>query len=178
MEILVTVLAVIVIAAPVYLYRRRKAVETLCTQTADDSEFKKDNSQDSETDPKEMSGSDREEDKTVTQNAELIAALHRVFEEEKIFLRPDVHIDDVAQILFTNRTYVTRLMRQEYGLSFIEYVNVARIQYSQSLLYTTNMTLDEVAVLSGFQSTSSYCRAFKRYMGTSPVAWKNSLPAK
>lgn len=114
--------------------------------------------------------------KTVTQNAELIAGLHHVFEEEKVFLRPDIHIDDVAKMLLTNRTYVTRLMRQEYGLSFIEYVNIARIQHSQSLLYTTHMTLDEVAERSGFQSTSNYCRAFKRYIGTSPLAWKNSLP--
>lgn len=122
------------------------------------------------------SKTDDDDDKGVTQNVELIAGLHRVFEEEKVFLRPDIHIEDVAKMLLTNRTYVTRLMRQEYGLSFIEYVNIARIQHSQSLLYTTNMTLDEVAERSGFQSTSNYCRAFKRYIGTTPLAWKNSLP--
>lgn len=117
-----------------------------------------------------------EEEKSVTHNPQLVIDLHRVFEEEKIFLRPDIHIDDVARMLLTNRTYVTRLMRQEYGLSFIEYVNISRIQYSQSLLYSSDMTLDEVAERSGFQSTSNYCRAFKRYIGTSPLAWKNSLP--
>lgn len=101
----------------------------------------------------------------------LVAELHRVLEEEKVFLRPDIHIDDVARMLFTNRTYVTQLMRQEYGLSFIEYVNVARIQYSQSLLYSAQMSLDDVAMKSGFQSTSNYCRAFKRIMGSSPLAW-------
>lgn len=120
---------------------------------------------------------DKENDKVVTLNKRLVADLHRVFEEEKVFLRPDIHIDDVARMLYTNRTYVTRLMRQEYGLSFIEYVNVARIQYSQSLLYSQTMTLDEVAERSGFQSTSNYCRAFKRIMGTSPLAWRNSLPS-
>lgn len=120
---------------------------------------------------------DKENEKVVTLNKRLVADLHRVFEEEKVFLRPDIHIDDVARMLYTNRTYVTRLMRQEYGLSFIEYVNVARIQYSQSLLYSQTMTLDEVAERSGFQSTSNYCRAFKRIMGTSPLAWRNSLPS-
>lgn len=127
-------------------------------------------------DETESKADDDDDEKGVTQNVELVAGLHRVFEEEKVFLRPDIHIEDVAKMLLTNRTYVTRLMRQEYGLSFIEYVNVARIQHSQSLLYTTNMTLDEVAERSGFQSTSNYCRAFKRYIGTTPLAWKNSLP--
>lgn len=110
-------------------------------------------------------------DKQVTQNKELIANLHKVLEEDKVFLQPEIHIDDVAKMLLTNRTYITRLMRQEYGLTFIEYVNVARIQYSQSLLYTSNMTLDEIAEKSGFQSTSNYCRAFKRYIGSTPLNW-------
>lgn len=111
----------------------------------------------------------------VTNNTQLIASLHKVLEEDKVFLRPDIHIDDVAKMLLTNRTYVTRLMRQEYGLTFIEYVNVARIQYSQKLLYSTNMSLDDVAEKSGFQSTSNYCRTFKRYIGSSPLTWLQTV---
>lgn len=110
-------------------------------------------------------------DKFVTQNQELVASLHKLLEEDKVFLQPDIRIDDVARMIYTNRTYITRMMRQEYGLTFIEYVNVARIQHSQHLLYSYNMTLEEVAIKSGFQSTSNYCRAFKRLIGTSPLAW-------
>lgn len=110
-------------------------------------------------------------DKFVTQNQELVASLHKLLEEDKVFLHPDIRIDDVARMIYTNRTYITRMMRQEYGLTFIEYVNVARIQHSQHLLYSYNMTLEEVAIKSGFQSTSNYCRAFKRLIGTSPLAW-------
>lgn len=116
-----------------------------------------------------------ETDKKVTQNNKLIAHLHKVLEEDRVFLRPDIHIDDVARMLLTNRTYVTRLMRQEYGLSFIEYVNIARIQYSQQLLYSSELSLDEVAEKSGFQSTSNYCRAFKRYIGSSPLNWLQNI---
>lgn len=118
---------------------------------------------------------DEGDEKALTQNRLLIEKLHRVLEEDMVFLRPDIHIDDVAKLICSNRTYVTRLMRQEYGLTFIEYVNVARIQYSQKLLYSSNKTLDEIAELSGFQSTSNYCRAFKRYIGTSPLAWLESV---
>lgn len=107
----------------------------------------------------------------VTQNKELVASLHKLLEEDKVYLHPDIRIDDVARMIYTNRTYITRLMRQEYGLTFIEYVNVARIQHSQHLLYSYNMTLEEVAIKSGFQSTSSYCRAFKRLIGIPPLAW-------
>lgn len=168
---IITIAIVIAIVA-VCLLRRRKNVDADDkTQTTQEPETEQVNVHETEQ-VQEM----EEEEKSVTNNRQLIADLHKVFEEEKVFLQPDIHIEDVAKMLLTNRTYVTRLMRQEYGLSFIEYVNIARIQHSQSLLYSSNMTLDEIAERSGFQSTSNYCRAFKRYIGTSPLAWKNSLP--
>lgn len=168
---IITIAIVIAIVA-VCLLRRRKNVDADDkTQTTQEPETEQVNVHETEQ-VQEM----EDEEKSVTNNRQLIADLHKVFEEEKVFLQPDIHIEDVAKMLLTNRTYVTRLMRQEYGLSFIEYVNIARIQHSQSLLYSSNMTLDEIAERSGFQSTSNYCRAFKRYIGTSPLAWKNSLP--
>lgn len=131
--------------------------------------------------PEVQSATDLVEDddeQPVTQNEDLVAGLHKVFEEDKVFLQPDIHIDDVARMLMTNRTYITRLMRQEYGLSFIEYVNVARVQYSQQLLYTYDLTLDEVAEKSGFLSASNYCRVFKRIVGSSPNIWIQHVKRK
>lgn len=121
---------------------------------------------------------DDEDDQFVTHNEQLIVALHHAFEEEKVFLQPDIHIDDVARMLVTNRTYITRLMRQEYGLSFMEYVNVARVQYSQQLLYSYDLTLDEVAEKSGFLSASNYCRVFRRIVGSSPTVWIQKVKRK
>ena len=120
----------------------------------------------------EAEGKSAKEESVIPQNEHLIEAMHKLMEEELYYLKDNISIDDMAQQLGTNRTYVTRLMRQEYGLTFIEYVNVARIQYSQMLLYRSpHITLDEVAEKSGFQSTSNYCRAFKRYTGTTPKGW-------
>lgn len=119
---------------------------------------------------------DNEQDSFSRLNEHLAEAMHKMMEEDLYYLNQNINIDDVAHKLGTNRTYVTRLMRQEYGLSFIEYVNVARIQYSQKILYTSpNITLEEVATKAGFQSTSNYCRAFKRYTGTTPKGWLQTL---
>ena len=103
---------------------------------------------------------------------ELAMRLHHLMEEQQYYLKPDAGLEDFAKELGTNRTYVTQMMRQEYGLTFNEYVNVARIQHSQGILYSSpSMPMEDVAMRSGFQSTSNYCRAFKRYTGTSPINW-------
>lgn len=159
---IIILLCIIALAIAVFLYTRHPKAKnpTPCVEVPQETADVPDHEND---------------EKAVTQNKQLIENLHKVLEEDMVFLQPDIRIDDVAKMICSNRTYVTRLMRQEYGLSFIEYVNVARIQYSQKLLYTSNKTLDEIAEMSGFQSTSNYCRAFKRYIGTSPVAWLESV---
>lgn len=111
-------------------------------------------------------------DQFIVQDKRLVSQLHQLFEEDKIYLKSGLFIDDVAEMMATNRTYITRLMRQEYNQSFNEYINNARIMYSKKLLLTTEMTVEEIALSSGFPSGSAYCRVFKRLTGISPVAWK------
>lgn len=102
----------------------------------------------------------------------LIDAIHHQMEDEEYYLGANINIDDLAHRIGTNRTYITKLMRQEYGLTFIEYITAARIQHSQKMLFThPELTLEEVSMKSGFQSTSNYCRAFKRITGSTPKQW-------
>lgn len=179
MEIVILIVSCLCLVALFLFLRHRGGKENILSDTIPEAQPLKESTQTASTPGQPVQEQlyenvaevDKDEEKIVTSNKQLIANLHRVLEEEKVFLRPEIRIDDVAKMLLTNRTYVTRLMRQEYGLTFIEYVNVARIQYSQKLLYSTDMTLDEVAEQSGFLSTSNYCRAFKRYIGSSPHSW-------
>lgn len=111
-------------------------------------------------------------DKFTRRNQHLIERLHHLFEKEKIFLQPGICIDDVTRLMGTNRTYVTRLMRQEFDASFTDYVNRERISYAKNLLLTTENTLEEVASNSGFANVSALCRVFSRLTGSSPIKWK------
>lgn len=111
-------------------------------------------------------------DKFTRRNQHLIDRLHQLFENDKIYLQPGICIDEITRILGTNRTYVTRLMRQEFDSTFTDYVNGERISFAKNLLLTTEMTLDEIASKSGFTSESTLCRAFSRITGSSPVKWK------
>lgn len=113
-------------------------------------------------------------DSFMRQNAHLAIKLHELFEENRLYLRQSIKIDDVSSMLGTNRTYVTRLMKQEFGLTFNDYVNLARVEHSQRLLLDSDDTIENIALASGFPSSSAYCRVFKRITGTSPTTWKNA----
>lgn len=111
----------------------------------------------------------------IQENRDLAHRARRLMMEERLYLHLGITIDEVANMLGTNRTYFTRMMRAEFGLSFNEYVSSERIRYSQTLLSSSDSTLDEIAENCGFTDASSFCRVFKRITGTTPDSWRRSV---
>ena len=107
-----------------------------------------------------------ENNETVTHRdyTELKEQLERLMVQERIFLRYDLRLDHVAQMLGTNRTYLLATLRNEMGMTFKEYVNRQRIAYAEELMRRVpNMTKAEVASQSGYGTPSSFYRNMKTY---------------
>ncbi len=94
--------------------------------------------------------------------------LDNLFEKEKIFANSDLKIWDLCSALGTNRTYVSRIINQEYGRNFCNHVNFYRVSHARKLI-KENPELDnnDVAELSGFGSVNSLYRAFHFFEGKS-----------
>lgn len=93
----------------------------------------------------------------------------RIVKEEQIFLTPNLKISDLAAHLNTNRNYIYQAINVEMGISFSEFINTQRTEYAQQLLEThPKMSLEEIALKSGFASRVSFYRSFKQLKGRSP----------
>jgi len=109
------------------------------------------------------------------QQAELKRKLHVLVNEEKIYTRKDLRIVDLSRSLNTNRTYVSRMINQEYGKSFSELINYYRFQEAKSMLLAPEfsfLSISEIAFRAGFPSESSFYRVFKKETGMSPGDWR------
>lgn len=104
------------------------------------------------------------------------AALHRLFVEERLYLTPGLKLSDVAKRIGTNRTYLSQYFNRDSGTTFYEYVNNLRIDHAERLLADTDDTLEKVAECSGFNSLSTFLRAFKSRHKCSPTEYRNSVP--
>ncbi|HKL72541.1 MAG TPA: helix-turn-helix domain-containing protein [Marinilabiliaceae bacterium] len=94
-----------------------------------------------------------------------------LFEEDKIYIRSDLRIDQVGQILNSNRTYVSKLINEEFNCSFTDFVNNFRIEEAKKLIKSQQPhlhTLEYIAEASGFASAGSLIRIFKQFEGTTP----------
>lgn len=112
---------------------------------------------------------------TTFQTTELKKKLQLLLEEDKIYTRKDLRIVDLSKTLNTNRTYISRLINQEYGKSFSELINNFRFEEAKRMLLLSEysfLSISEIAFRSGFPSESSFYRIFKNETGMAPGDWR------
>ena len=103
------------------------------------------------------------------QEKPLIERIEEVVTKRQLYLRHNLKISDVAAELCTNRLYVSTAINEEMGISFSDYINRKRVNYAIHLMsINPQLTIYEIADLSGFSSDKSFYRNFKNITGKSP----------
>ena len=88
--------------------------------------------------------------------------LMNYFDKKKPWLQPDLNIWDVSKNIGSNRTYVSKVINEEIGCNFNQFVNGYRIEEAKKLLTKTPLIpISEISELSGFGSVNSFIRIFK-----------------
>lgn len=99
-------------------------------------------------------------------------SLERIFSEKELYLNPTLNINELAHLLGTNRTYISNYLNRHLHTTFYEYVNQWRIRRAKDMLEHTDLTLDQIAGKSGFNSQSSFRRYFTAATGTTPSTYR------
>jgi len=96
--------------------------------------------------------------------------LEQLVEQQKLYLKKDLTLSDLATALNSNRTYVSKYLSQVLGLTFYDYINQLRIERVSIPMMREHpeYKLDYVALESGFASISTFRRAFFKMTGQTP----------
>ena len=79
---------------------------------------------------------------------------------------------DISRDLFYNQSYFCRLFRENFGVSFLEYLMLYRISSAKLLLSAGNLRVSDVAERVGFLDASYFSRCFKKIVGISPTDYQ------
>lgn len=92
-----------------------------------------------------------------------IAVMEEVVEER-------LRIVDLAARLNVSADKLERAFRAEVGISPVSYYRQLRLRRAADLLAHSSLTVRDVALACGFDSMSSFSRAFRQFNGHSPTA--------
>ena len=104
----------------------------------------------------------------------LIARIDSAMENDNLFLRPDLSIVMLAEQVGTNRTYVSKAIKDTKGCNFSDYVNRFRLDYAVDLMKKTpknDIVVQNIAVQCGCGSIQTFYRYFKLFYNETPTQW-------
>ena len=96
--------------------------------------------------------------------------------ESNGYVRPGLTIKELADVLHTNRTYLSDYIKTTYRLSFREWITGLRIEHAKRLLLKApELTIHDISEKSGFLSPSHFMRTFKEREACSPARWRRMM---
>ena len=78
----------------------------------------------------------------------------------------------MADMAGISKDYFSRMFRNVTGMNYSKWLNMIRLEKATELLADKEKTLTEVAMLSGFQSISSFNRVFRAEKGMAPGEYR------
>ena len=84
----------------------------------------------------------------------------------------NIRIEDFAEYVGLDRTYLFKLFIKTVGVSPKEYLIRYRLEQAKKLLKETALSTSQVADSCGFRDAPSFCKHFKARYNTSPLAFR------
>lgn len=98
-----------------------------------------------------------------------VKVLHYI---EENYQRYDLSHNEVAEVAQVNPGHLSRLFRNKMGTTYIEYLISVRLTKSTELLATTDLRIEEISKMVGYDNVSSFRKSFKRKYGISPAEYR------
>ena len=109
----------------------------------------------------------------------IFTRLNYYFEKEKPFLNPDLNLAEVARMLYTNKVYLGRSIKNCGRTNFKRFINHYRVKYAMELfIKKPSLKVNQLCLMSGFKTKATFTSAFMLETGESPREWCDYIRSK
>ena len=100
---------------------------------------------------------------------ELMERFKTLMAEEKPYLDAKLSIKAVAAVLGTNKTTLSKMVNDRFGMNFRQLLNSYRVKEAIDLFAKNGkLSMEELRNASGFNSVSTFTASFSRFTGFTP----------
>lgn len=103
--------------------------------------------------------------------------LLQVLENEKLYLNPELVLQDLADKLQVSTKILSQVINQSSGKNFFDFINTYRCEELKNILARADpkVTILEIMYEAGFNSKSSFNKEFKKLNGVTPTEYRKSI---
>ncbi|MBW7455806.1 helix-turn-helix domain-containing protein [Paenibacillus sepulcri] len=102
----------------------------------------------------------------------IIAFLQEAYVDESL------NLSAVADRFHISEMYLSQFFKEQSGVNFSSYIEDLRMNQAKNLLGATKLSVNEIAAAVGYNSSNTFCRAFKRIHATTPLVYRKTLGKK
>lgn len=84
----------------------------------------------------------------------------------------DVSRSDLAELVYLNPDYISRLFKKGTGISISSYLVGKRLDLAKGLLESTDLPVNAISHRVGYENYSYFCRMFKENTGCTPNEYR------
>lgn len=81
----------------------------------------------------------------------------------------DIRRTDIAKLVHLNPNYVSRLFKNEMGMSLKEYIMSEKMKLAKELVRNTTLPISVITMKVGYSNFSYFAQVYKKVNGLSPV---------
>ena len=89
--------------------------------------------------------------------------------------KEDIHRDELAELVFLNTDYMSRLFKKEKGVSISNYILQKRVDEAKKLLCGSNLPINTVSLQIGYSNFSYFTKMFKENTGLTPLEYRRKF---
>lgn len=81
----------------------------------------------------------------------------------------NITLDRIAELFFLNKYYIAHAFPKKYGVSVMKFLNTVRCTEAKKLLQSTDLSITEIAISVGYNSSSHFTESYKKIIGETPA---------
>ncbi|MDY3285463.1 MAG: helix-turn-helix domain-containing protein [Eubacteriales bacterium] len=105
-------------------------------------------------------------------NAQLALKMREYLENN--YSNPELYGKYAAEHFEMNEKYLYSFFKEQLGVSFAAYLENLRLTHAAELLRTTDESMSDISLKSGYHSTNTFYKAFRRIYHVTPSEYRNS----
>ena len=89
--------------------------------------------------------------------------------------REEIHRDELAELVYLNTDYMSRMFKKEKGVSISNYILQKRVDEAKKLLCGSSLPINTVSLHIGYSNFSYFTKMFKENTGLTPLEYRRKF---